>query len=268
VCKKAFTLVELLIVIAVIAILAAILLPTLERAKGRGQRIACANNLKQLQAGWHLYVGDNHGKMPVNDWDGIAGDFAASPPGSWVVGNAGETSWTNIVRGTQWPYNPSLGVYHCPADRSVARDGATVRFRSYSLGSYLGSTPYGDYVAWQVSRVSQLRRTATILGFACEDDGSIEDGSFAIYPYASTLWNSLPSSARHNQGCCFSFVDGHAEYWKWKCGTFKFAGRPQPAKSAELLDLQRMQTIIPDPEESDHRGHSTNSVAGGRSLAL
>ncbi|HWY77122.1 MAG TPA: prepilin-type N-terminal cleavage/methylation domain-containing protein, partial [Verrucomicrobiae bacterium] len=130
---KAFTLVELSIVIAVIAILGAILLPTLERARGRGQRVACANNLKQLQAGWHLYAGDNNGIMPVNNWDGITGDFAASLPGSWVVGNARETSWTNIVRGTQWPYNPSLGVYHCPADRSVARDGSTVRFRSYSL---------------------------------------------------------------------------------------------------------------------------------------
>ena len=246
VANRAFTLIELLVVIAVIAIVAAMLLPTLAKAKDRGQRVACSSNLKQLQAGWQLYLGDNNDVMPINNWDGNTGDFAASPLGSWVVGNAREATWTNIVRGSQWPYNSSLDVYHCPADRSVAKDGSTVRFRSYSLDAFLGPTPSGPYVTWEVSRMSQLRRTTTILGFVCEDDESIEDGSFGIYPSPSTQWISLPSSARHDQGCCFSFVDGHVEYWKWKAGTFHFSGRPQPAKPAEVPDLQRMQTTIPD----------------------
>src|SRR5260370_35038694 len=97
-----FTLIELLVVIAVIAILAALLLPTLARAKERGQRIGCLNNLKQLQTGWQLYLSDNSDVMPRNDWDGNAGDFAASPPGCWGVGNVREITSTNIHTGIQW----------------------------------------------------------------------------------------------------------------------------------------------------------------------
>jgi prepilin-type N-terminal cleavage/methylation domain-containing protein/prepilin-type processing-associated H-X9-DG protein len=58
--KPAFTLVELLTVIAIIGILAALLLPVLSQSKGRAQRIQCVSNLHQLGIGIQNFVADNH----------------------------------------------------------------------------------------------------------------------------------------------------------------------------------------------------------------
>ena len=58
--KKAFTLVELLVVIGIIALLVALLLPAINKAKSVGQRVACINNQKQLQMA-HTIFSDDHG---------------------------------------------------------------------------------------------------------------------------------------------------------------------------------------------------------------
>ena len=61
----AFTLVELLVVIAMIAILAALLLPVLSRAKEHALRTACLNNLRQLGLGMRMYWDDNRDVSPA-----------------------------------------------------------------------------------------------------------------------------------------------------------------------------------------------------------
>src|SRR5260370_38563029 len=58
---KAFTLVELLVVIGIIALLIAILLPAVNRARESARRIVCVSNVQQLTAAWLMYANDNKG---------------------------------------------------------------------------------------------------------------------------------------------------------------------------------------------------------------
>jgi prepilin-type processing-associated H-X9-DG protein len=137
-----------------------------------------------------------------------------------------------------WPHAPSLGVYHCPDDHSLASDGHTPRFRSYSLLNYLGADPNIDnqYTSRAKQKGSQLKQPSTVIAFVCEDENSINDGIFLVDPPPSAAWRDMPGS-RHSQGCTFSFADGHVEYWKWKVG--------EPPYSDE--DFARVQAALPEP---------------------
>jgi len=87
--RRAFTLIELLLVVAVIAILAAMLLPALARAKDRARGVACMSNLRQLGQAVFLYMDDYAdtfpryaGNLPASQ--DYLNDFAVVCPWSWL----------------------------------------------------------------------------------------------------------------------------------------------------------------------------------------
>lgn len=63
--SRAFTLLELLVVLAIIAILGAMLLPAISRTKASGQSIVCLNNLHQIGIALQIYVQDDQNRLPV-----------------------------------------------------------------------------------------------------------------------------------------------------------------------------------------------------------
>jgi prepilin-type N-terminal cleavage/methylation domain-containing protein len=62
--RNAFTLVEVLVVIAIIGLLVSILLPSMSRARAASKRVACASNLKQIGVVMRIYIGENRDRLP------------------------------------------------------------------------------------------------------------------------------------------------------------------------------------------------------------
>lgn len=84
--RKGFTLVELLVVIAVIAILAGILLPALAKAKSKTKYISCLSNQKQLSLGWQIYCNDNNDIILPGRFANLSGGVN-NPDNYYSVGN-------------------------------------------------------------------------------------------------------------------------------------------------------------------------------------
>src|SRR5438105_3121722 len=90
--RKAFTLVELLVVIGIIALLMAILLPSLSKARENAIRVQCASNLRQWGQAYHQYANENKGCFPYNG--------PAIPPNIPVGGF--DMSWNSSVVQQFW----------------------------------------------------------------------------------------------------------------------------------------------------------------------
>ena len=256
-----FTLIELLVVIAIIAILAAMLLPALARAKTKAQAVSCLNNFKQLQYSWTMYANDNRDHIPPN-WLGVTN--------SWIDGvetvntYPGATNTQLLVNGLLWKYNPALGVYRCPAATKGPDDLVpnVPLVRTCSMVGRMGgandaqATQYGvDSTEWvlgngfpQYQLTSDIKspEPAEAMVFVNESINTVDDGYLAInWADQPTTLQNCPSGGRHNQGCGFSFADGHAELWHWRTiNTEMNIWAPLVGPPSIVVDVQRIRYAV------------------------
>jgi type II secretory pathway pseudopilin PulG len=95
--RIAFTLVELLVVIGIIALLIGILMPALSKARKSSQEVVCQSNLRQFGIGLAIYTGQNKGMMPQKGPDGSnAGNNLFGPSGG-VLGVDDPSIWFNSI---------------------------------------------------------------------------------------------------------------------------------------------------------------------------
>ena len=152
-CNRAFTLTELLVVMATLAILAAVILPALAKSGDNGMQTVCLNNLKQMGMALNMYVAENQDTMP---WVNLGNDASPPVPPGWLYKGspnapidlgAGPTPaadanrWyhmrgQNLAGGVYWQYLQNQDAFVCPVDTLAV--GTTLwDARAMKLSTYI-----------------------------------------------------------------------------------------------------------------------------------
>jgi len=152
----AFTLVELLVVIGIIALLISILLPALGRVQDASKRTACMNNHRQLIAAVRMYCDEFKDVIPFCNSDGV--ETKGPPPVGWT-GQPGwlylapnKTKTDDVKTGVLYKYVKTTAVYHCPFEAQ------TPSYPLQNLSSYLMNrevlmdTKFGPLPSWKLSK--------------------------------------------------------------------------------------------------------------------
>jgi prepilin-type N-terminal cleavage/methylation domain-containing protein/prepilin-type processing-associated H-X9-DG protein len=246
---QAFTLVELLIVIAIIAILAGMLLPALTRAKREALTTSCRNNQRQLNLCLQLYATDHNDALPLNNY---VYDVADKTPifrtNSWAPGLAPyDLTTSNLQAGLFYTYLRTTSTFLCPSDNSRVRKyddtplpGAPRRTRSYNLSQSVSCDAAPTY-----RKLTLIFKPspANLFTFIDTHEDAILDSVFGT-PLPDSgygdRWFDIPGS-RHGQAANLGFADGHVERWKWKhpkTGDQFFTVAEIPNDRADLRRLQ------------------------------
>ena len=209
---RIFTLIELLIVIAIIAILAGMLLPVLNSAREKSKQISCLNNMMALGKAGMFYCDDYNGyTVPY----GTGGERPGS--GEWYRGGG---------RGTLWHYLKLPDV-----DNSViggvafSRSGKKITTKISCPSAFPASaaTHYFYGLNGQIQNCVKLER-CTKPSRSCYFSESADTYPLVNYQQSG----SYPFAWRHNNGCIVVFLDGHAEHrrygtlpldllWQFRC---------------------------------------------------
>lgn len=221
--RRSFTLIEILVVVSIIALLLAILLPSLRLARETSKRTVCLSNTRQLGLAWTMYAAEYKGAIvggTATRWEDH-GQSWVRQYGNWNDQDPRTFTAANFERGIRqgalYKYVRNVEAYHCPAVKAPNE--------AITYGVSIGMNPGPVIESWSGQFALALRdgciahRTDEIKKPGARMlliDEFLDDADFlwAIFYPQSRLWNAVPG--RHTKGTCLAFTDGHSEYWRWQ----------------------------------------------------